>query len=189
MSSHPSGSGLGFSPVAGRSQARSKGRNIPSEGQEQFNVSGSPDRSWRHLHNPAVGIPFLGKYLEQFGLDKITKDKLISHAWRKRTIKLYANYLRKWDLYCLLKGVKLLKPSIAQVLCFLWMLEVEELGYGTTNTARCALSVILPHIDGQTVGKHQLVHGFICSVYERKPSKPKYNSFWDISLVFNLHKA
>ena len=43
------------------------------------------------------------------------------------------------------------------------------MGYAAINPARCALSVILPHIDGQTVGKHQLVHWFIHSVYERNP--------------------
>ena len=113
-----------------------------------------------------MGITFLSKYLEQFGLDSITKQNLLSHAWRKGMVKLYTNYLQKWGLYCLLKKVKPLKPTIAQVLRFLRMLEDEGLGYGAINTARCVLSLILPRVDGQTVGKHHLVHRFICSVYE-----------------------
>ena len=64
------------------------------------------------------------------------------------------------------------------------MLEYEGLGHGTIHTARHALSIILPCGDGHTVGKHQLIHWFIGSVYERNPPKPKYNR-----LVFNLFEA
>ena len=72
------------------------------------------------------------------------------HAWWKGTVKLYTNYLRKWGLYCLLHQVKPLKPSIAQILRFLRLLEDEVLGFGSINAAKCALSIILPRIDGET---------------------------------------
>ena len=62
------------------------------------------------------------------------------------------------------KNVKPLKPTIAQVFRLLRMLEDKGLGYGAINTTRCALSLILPRVDGQTVGKHHLVHWFIHSV-------------------------
>ena len=39
------------------------------------------------------------------------------------------------------------KSDIAHILRFL---EDEKLGYGAMYTARCALSVMLPQIDGQT---------------------------------------
>ena len=103
-------------------------------------------------------------------------------------VKLYATYLRKCGPNCLLKKVKTLKPTIAQTLRLPQMLEDEGLGYGDINTARCALSLILTRIDGQTVGKHQLVHWFIRSIYERNPPKPKYNRVWDVMLVFSLFK-
>ena len=116
-------------------------------------------------------------------------ERLVSSAWRKGTVKLYANYLRKWGLFCLIKSVKPMNPDMAQVLKFLRTLEDEGLGYGAINTARCALSIILPRINGETVGKHQIIHWFMKSVYERNPPKPRYNRFWDVSLVFNLLKS
>ena len=48
-----------------------------------------------------------------------------------------------------------------------------------------APSIILPQIEGESVGKHQLVHWFMRSVYERNPPKPKYSWFWDVSEVFS----
>ena len=80
-----------------------------------------------------------------------------------------------------------LTPSLAQVLRFIRTLEDEGLGFGAVNTACSALSVVLlPRVDGQTVGKHYLVHWFLKSVYERNPPKPKYSRFRDVSLVFKL---
>ena len=97
------------------SRARhSQGCNVLPEGQGQSEISGTHDISQRRLHNPIVGIPFLGKYLDQFGLDRVTKDKLLSHAWRNGTVKLYANYLKKSGLYCLLNWLEsLLRLSYA----------------------------------------------------------------------------
>ena len=84
-------------------------------------------------------------------------------------------------IYCL-------KLSFAQVLRFLCTVEDEGLGFGAVNMARSALSIVLPRVDGQTVGKHYLVHWFLKSVYERNPPKPKYSRFWELSLVFKLVK-
>ena len=82
-----------------------------------------------------------------------------------------------------------MKPTLAQVVTFLRLLEDQGLGYGAINTARCALSVVLPRIDGETVGKHHVISWFVRSVYERNPPKPRYDRFWDVTLVFNLIKS
>ena len=123
-----------------------------------------------------------------YGLDKVTTEFIVSSAWREGTVKLYATYLKKWGLFCLTKSVKPLEPSLAQVCKFLRMLAQEGLGYGAINTARCALSVILPKIDGQTVGKHQLVHWLLRSVYALNPPRARYARFWDVTRVFAMLK-
>lgn len=127
--------------------------------------------------------------MEPYGIDKVTLQRMVSAAWRKGTIQLYAHYVKKWQLFCLIDKINCLKPSLAQILRFLRGLEDEGLGFGAINTARCALSIVLPRIDGQTIGKHYLVHWFLRSVYERNPPKPKYSRFWDVSLVFKLFKS
>ena len=142
----------------------------------------------RRQFPPLGGIPLLRKHLEPYNIDNITLKRLAQSAWRPGTVKLYAHYIKKWQLFCFLRKISPVKSDIAQILKFLRILEDENLGYGAINTARCALSVVLPHINGQTIGKHYLIHWFIKSVYERNPPKPKYSRFWDVSLVFNLFR-
>ena len=123
-----------------------------------------------------------------YGLDKATTEFIVASAWRESTVRLYATYLRKWGVYCLTRSVKPLEPSLAQVCRFLRVLAQEGLGFGAVNTARCALSVILPKIDGQTVGKHQLVHWLLRSVYALNPPRARYSGFWDVTRVFAMLK-
>ena len=53
----------------------------------------------------------------------------------------------------MLHRVKPLKPTIAQILRFFRLLEDKDLRFEAMNAARCALSIILPRIDGETVGQ------------------------------------
>jgi integrase len=102
---------------------------------------------------------------------------------------VYTSVLKKWGLFCLEKKVKPLQPSIAQVVAFLSALENDGAGYAGINAARCALSLILPRVDGATIGKHDIVRWFIRSVYERRPPQPRYSRFWDVKVVFDLFKS
>ena len=132
---------------------------------------------------PIGGIPFVGKKLLKLGYD-IETVKLILDAWRPSTKKLYAMYLKKWALYCVEFKVKLLNPTLPQACKFLRRLADKGSGYGAINAARCALSTILPYIDGQSFGKHPIVCNLVKGTYERNPPKPKYSKFWDVNKVF-----
>ena len=182
-----------------------EGRTSPdatAQGQHETAESGRPDgtvrqtepmtssmtsrRGKRRPFPPLGGIPLLRKHLQPFNIDKITLNRLVSSTWRPGTVKLYAHYINKWQLFCNIYKIGTLQPSMAQILSFFRTLEDEGLGFGAINTARCALSLVLPRINGQSVGKHYLVHWFLKSVYERNPPKPKYSRFWDVSKVFSL---
>lgn len=57
-------------------------------------------------------------------------------------------------------------------------------GYSAVNTARCALSLILPRdANNNTIGEHFLVRWFLKSCYERRPPQPRYANFWSIDVV------
>lgn len=101
---------------------------------------------------------------------------------------MYAHYINKWQVFCTVAKINCMTPEIAQVLRFLRTLEDEGLGFGAINTARSALSVVLPRTNGETVGKNYVIHLLMRSVYERNPPKPRYARFWDVSLVFDLFK-
>ena len=128
------------------------------------------------------------KSLEPYGIDKVTLERIVSAAWRPGTVKLYAHYIRKWQLFCTLANINCLKPKLSQVLRFIRQLEDEGLGFGAINTARSALSVVLPRSRGETIGKNHVIHWLMRSVYEHNPPKPKYSRFWDVSQVFDMLK-
>ena len=109
-------------------------------------------------------------------------------AWRPSTKKVYTTYVRKWAVFCITNNIKLLKPTVPQVCRFLRTLAARGLGYGALNAARSALSLILPHVEGEPIGKHPIVCWLIKGAYERNPPKPRYNVFWDVRLVFQMFK-
>lgn len=47
------------------------------------------------------------------------------------------------------------------------------------------LSVTLPPIDGNGLGKHPLVMALMRGAYNSNPPKPKYSSTWDVETVIN----
>ena len=109
-------------------------------------------------------------------------------AWRPGTKKIYSCYLRKWATFCLERMINPVDPSVPQVCRFLRTLADGSLGYGGLNAARCALSTILPSMDGNSFGSHPLICWLIKGGYERNPPKPRYAQFWDVNKVFQTLK-
>ena len=109
-------------------------------------------------------------------------------AWRPSTKKVYTTYLNKWAVFCLERDIKNTEPLLPQACRFLRILSDSGLGFGALNTARCALSAILPKYDGFTFGTHPLVCKLVKGGYERRPPQPRYEKFWDINLVFKMFK-
>lgn len=88
-------------------------------------------------------------------------------------------------MWALSKGVSVLDPPVAQVLRYLRVYFETGVGYGAVNAARCALSLILPRVNGATVGEHHLVKWFCKSCHEQRPPQPRYDSFWSVESVLN----
>ena len=109
-------------------------------------------------------------------------------AWRPSTKKLYTTYLNKWAVFCLERGIEILKPTLPQACKFLRLLSTRGAGYAALNSARCALSTILPGFNGRSFGTHPYVCWLVKGGYERNPPKPRYNQFWNVNKVFSLFK-
>ena len=105
------------------------------------------------------------------------------------THKQYKSYLCKWQEYCTVNNLSSSNVTINDVLNFLCTVYTEGKGYSAVNTARSALSLILPSIDGHAVGTHPLVSRFVKGVGRLKPPKPRYNYTWDVDLVFKLFET
>ena len=110
-------------------------------------------------------------------------------AWRPSTKKAYSAYLKKWATFCIERAINTFSPTLPQVCRFLRLLAAKGVGYGAINTARCALSTILPMYEGHTFGTHPYVCWLVKGCYERNPPKPRYTHFWDVNKVFQLLKS
>ena len=69
------------------------------------------------------------------------------------------------------------------------LLASQGLGYGAVNSARCALSTILPNFGYASFGSHPYVRWLLKGVYERNPPKPRYTEFWNVNKVLEMFKC
>ena len=136
---------------------------------------------------PTGGFPILAQSLKRQGFDNSTVA-LLMDAWRPSTKKVYSTYLRKWSSFCIQRNINVVKPTLPQACRFLRLLSDSGLGYGALNTARCALSTILPSFEGHTFGTHPYLCWLLKGAYERNPPQPRYSQFWDVNKVFQLLK-
>lgn len=109
-------------------------------------------------------------------------------SWRPGTSKQYSVYLKQWQDYCDQERLDVFDPGIPNAIEFLSSLQKLGLSYSAINTARSALSTILPCEGGITFGEHPLVCRVLKGIFELKPALPKYSEIWDVNTVLEYLK-
>ena len=73
------------------------------------------------------------------------------------------------------------------------MVDFVKNTLNNVNTARCALSTLLPRRNGTTFGKDPGVSRLLKGIFRLRPSLPKYTVTWDVSIVLShfiaLHRS
>ena len=72
---------------------------------------------------------------------------------------------------------------------FLAELFEQGLGYSTLNTARSALSQVLPPEAGVSFRDLSLIRQFMKPVFQEKPALLRYTVTWDPALLLNVLKS
>ncbi|XP_049886293.1 uncharacterized protein LOC126380737 [Pectinophora gossypiella] len=98
------------------------------------------------------------------------------------TIKQYDTCLKKWFAYCHQNNLNTYNTSVTNVLSFLTHIYNEGAKYGTLNSCRSALSLLL----GQKIINNDFINRFLKGVFNLRPTLPKYNLTWDIDQVLNF---
>lgn len=98
------------------------------------------------------------------------------------TLKQYNVSLKSWWQFCDSNNIAYLETNITHVLSFLTEQFKNGNSYGTLNTHRSALSLLL----GSEIGTNDCVKRLLKAVYKRKPSLPKYNGTWDPQRVLDF---
>ncbi|XP_043480226.1 uncharacterized protein LOC122509950 [Leptopilina heterotoma] len=91
------------------------------------------------------------------------------------TIKQYNKPLRLWWNHCKSKGISMFEAPVPEVLSFLSSTAESIKTYGTLNSYRSAVSLVLKY----DLGNNTMVKRFCKGFSVAKPSRAKYNDIWD----------
>lgn len=100
-------------------------------------------------------------------------------AWENSTIKQYNNTLSLWWKFNNKKRSDPFDLATPKVLSFLTNRYQDGANYSTLNTARSALAII----STEDIGSDKLIKKFIKGSSKTRPSRPKYDSTWDVDPV------
>ncbi|XDV35089.1 hypothetical protein PO909_005122 [Leuciscus waleckii] len=149
---------------------------------------GSSDSETGHPMAPASGLletPCLvpGRDAEVLGDLPPEVLNTITSARAPSTRRVYA---LKWNLFvewCSSRREDPRRCSIGSVLSFLQQGLERRLSPSTLKVHAAAISAYHDHIDGKTVGKHDLVVRFLRGARRLNPPRPPSIPSWDLSLV------
>lgn len=97
------------------------------------------------------------------------------------SLKQYEVCFKRWNNFCLQNATDVYESSIPTVIYFLTQLFNSGSQYGTLNTYRSALSLII----GSHISTDDRIKRFLKGVYRLRPPRPKYNVTWDTSKVLD----
>lgn len=95
------------------------------------------------------------------------------------TLKQYDVCIKAWGQYCKDNSHDHFKSSVPIILDFLSHVFHRGAKYGTLNTYKSALSVLL----GSNIVNDDRIKRFMKGVYRLRPSLPRYDITWDTSTV------
>lgn len=95
------------------------------------------------------------------------------------SMKQYDNPLRRWWRFCVDNNIPLTKANPTDVIRFLTIRYNEGAAYGSLNTMRSAIALII----GPEIGQNAEIKRFFKGIARLRPSEPKYQSTWDPKIV------
>jgi hypothetical protein len=97
------------------------------------------------------------------------------------TFKQYDSCLKQWWIFCKLEKADPFLMSVPRILSFLSQKFNEGSAYGTLNSIRSALSLLMDC----DLGTQRDIKRFFNGIYKIRPSKPRYNETWNPALVLS----
>ncbi|XP_063986037.1 uncharacterized protein LOC135167121 [Diachasmimorpha longicaudata] len=100
------------------------------------------------------------------------------------SIKQYDHALRKWWNFGVSNKLSVYNADTSTILKFLTSEFERGASYGTLNTIRSAIALIL----GPDIGQNEIIKRFFKGLSKLRPSQPKYESTWDPKIVLDYFK-
>lgn len=102
-------------------------------------------------------------------------------SWSEKTLRQYNTTYKLWYKFCKENNFDYFKVSVPTLLKFFSDQFQKEAKYGTLNSIRSALSLIL----GKEICNNDCVNRFLKGVFRMKPNLPKYHNSWDPNVVLS----
>jgi len=93
--------------------------------------------------------------------------------------------MKSYYNFCIDRNADPFIPQVDIVVNYLSNLYESKFGYSYINTARSALSSVLPKMNGCKIGEHDLVVRVLKGVGKLRPPSCRYELIWDVNLVIN----
>lgn len=100
----------------------------------------------------------------------------------ENSCKQYRTAFKRWIDYCNIKEIDMYEASILDVISFLTSCFRSGAQYGTLNTYRSALSLIL----GSQIGSDDSIKRLYKGFYRLRPPIPKYETTWNPGIVLDF---
>ena len=131
------------------------------------------------------GLRSFGQQFDDRGLTAKAKELLVQ-SWSGKTRGRYQSAMKKWEEYCINKGIASDVTAVENCVNFLASLRESGLGYSAINTARSAMSATVKLVEGGSVGSHPLITQIMKGIFKEAPTKPRYVNTWDPNVVLGF---
>ncbi|XP_047990085.1 uncharacterized protein LOC125229321 isoform X1 [Leguminivora glycinivorella] len=108
-----------------------------------------------------------------------TSIEIIMSSLSENTYKQYDSCLKNWLIYSNNHCINYLKPSVTDVINFLAFIYENGAQYGTINSHKSAISLLL----GPAYLEDERIKRFMKGVFRLRPTAPKYDLTWDPGIV------
>ena len=120
--------------------------------------------------------------LQRQGVPREAQDVIIT-SWRQSTKRQFHCYIQQCVLFCG-RNKNPIRAIVNHILAFLTSLHKKGLKYSAFQTARLALNNFIQICGGTDFSSHFLIKKFMQGIFNLKPSLPKYDTVWDVQVVF-----
>ncbi|XP_071576800.1 uncharacterized protein [Temnothorax nylanderi] len=97
------------------------------------------------------------------------------------SLKQYDSCLKKWWSFCRQNAIEPYRCDASQVIKFLMAEFKRGASYGTLNSCRSAIALLL----GPKLGEDPQIRRLFKGITRLRPGRPKYESTWDPQIVLN----
>ncbi|KAJ8983767.1 hypothetical protein NQ317_006099 [Molorchus minor] len=121
------------------------------------------------------GRKIVGEAFKLKGVPEIAIETIMN-SLSEATLKQYNSTFKAWWHHCIKNRIPLFTATVPQIIVFLQtILNTQQCKYGTLNSHRSALSLILQ----DHIGTDGRLNRFMKGVSKIRPSRPKYSNTWD----------